>query len=398
MFFTMRIGIDIRYLSHGLVGGVQYYVKQLIPALWAAGEAHSFVLYADRKAPLELAEWPAHVDVRYLGYRNGLSSVANDLLLLRRAMAADRLDVAHFPANYGFAPPGVAAVITLHDEINIMPLPAIIRGHAKQPRTMAMMTYLHLVSRTALGRAAGVLTVSEYARQQILRYAARRLTPERIVATYHAPAPDSKRISDPAIHAALRERHAITRPYLLADGLKNPAVLVRAWRLLPAELRENYMLVFFARRQPWPAVDEAVKAGFARLLLRPPRDELLTLFSGAEAFLFPSWIEGFGVPLLEAMSCGAPVIASDRGSIPEVAGGAALLAAAEDETTFAQHITSVLRDAATAERLRTLGYARAAQFSWPQTAQQTLAAYARFEEQKNRGTGEQKNRGTERSH
>lgn len=373
----MRIGIDIRYLSHGLVGGVHYYVQHLIPALWAAGGAHEFVLYADRKAPLELAGWPAHVSVRYLDYRNGLSSVANDLLLLRWAMAADRLDLAHFPTNYGFAPPGVPAVVTLHDEINLMPLPAILQGHAKQPRTMAMMSYLHFVSRRALSRAAGLLTVSEYARQQILRYAP-RLAPERIMVTYHAPPPDLRRIEDAAIHTALRERHGITRPYLLADGLKNPAVLVRAWQHLPAELRANYLLVFFARRQPWPAVDEAVQAGFARLLLRPPRDELLTLFSGAEAFLFPSWIEGFGIPLLEAMSCGAPVIASDRGSIPEVAAGAALLADAEDEVSFAQHISSVLRDKATAERLRHLGYARAAQFSWPQTAQQTLAAYAQM--------------------
>ncbi|PDW04349.1 glycosyltransferase family 4 protein [Candidatus Viridilinea mediisalina] len=373
----MRIGIDIRYLSHALVGGVHYYVKHLVPALWEMGSDHEFVLYADRKAALELEQWPRHVAVRYLDYRNGLSSVANDLLLLRWAMAADRLDLAHFPANYGFAPPGVAGVVTLHDEINIMPLPAILGGHAKQPRTMAMMTYLHFVSRLTLRRAAGLLTVSQYARQQILRYTP-RFPPERIAVTYHAPPPDLRRIEAASVHAALRERHGITRPYLLADGLKNPAVLVRAWQHLPAELRANYLLVFFARRQPWPAVDTAVQAGFARLLLRPPRDDLLTLFSGAEAFLFPSWIEGFGIPLLEAMSCGAPVIASDRGAIPEVVADAALLADAEDEVAFAQHITSVLRDQATAERLRTRGYARAAQFSWPQTAQQTLAAYERM--------------------
>jgi glycosyltransferase involved in cell wall biosynthesis len=372
----MRIGIDIRYLSHGMVGGVHYYVKQLIPALLAAGPEHEFVLYADRKAPLELETLPSHATVRYLPYRNALSSVANDLLLLRRAMAGDRLDVAHFPANYGFGLRGVATVITLHDAINIMPLPEIISGHRKDARTIAMMSYLHLLSSQAVRRAAGLLTVSEHARREILRYAC--LSPERVVVTYHAPTPDLQRISDPTIHADVGARYAITRPYVLADGLKNPAVLVRAWRLLPAELRERYTIVFFARHQPLPVVQEAVADGFAQLLLRPPRTDLITLFSGAAAFVFPSWIEGFGIPILEAMSCGAPVIASDRGSIPEVAGGAARLADAEDEQAFAQHLQTVLSEPAEAERLRRLGYARAAQFSWQRTATSTLACYEQF--------------------
>lgn len=371
----MRIGIEIRYLSHGLVGGVHTYVKHLVPALLAAGPEHEFVLYADRKAPLELAGLPAHARVRLLPYRNALSSVANDLLVLRRAMAADRLDVAHFPANYGFGPRGAATVITLHDAINLMPLPAIIAGHRKNARTVGMMTYLHLLSRAAVRRADGILTVSEHARREILRYC--RLDPARLVATYHAPTPDLRRVADPAAHAAVRARYGIDRPYVLADGLKNPAVIVRAWRLLPAELRERHTIVFFARHQPLPAVQEAVAAGLAHLLHRPPREDLITLFSGAEAFVFPSWIEGFGIPILEAMTCGAPVIASDRGAIPEVAGGAARLADAEDEAAFAAHLAAVLGDPAEVVRLRSLGYARAAQFSWRTTAEQTLAAYAR---------------------
>ncbi|MFV9505141.1 MAG: glycosyltransferase family 4 protein [Oscillochloridaceae bacterium umkhey_bin13] len=372
----MRIGIDIRYLCHGLVGGVHYYVKHLVPALLAAGSEHEFVLYADRKAPLELAALPDHATVRYLPYRNALSSVANDLLLLRRAMAADRLDVAHFPANYGFGPQGVATVITLHDAINIMPLPQIIAGHPKDARTITMMSYLHLMSKAALRQAAGVLTVSQHARREILHYS--HLDPERIVATYHAPTPDLRRVNDPAVHADLHTRYGITRPYLLADGLKNPGVLVRAWAQLPEVLRQSYELIFFARRQPLPIVEAAVTAGWARLLLCPPRADLITLFSGAEAFLFPSWIEGFGIPILEAMSCGAPVIASDRGSIPEVAGGAARLADAEDALAFAHHIQAVLSDPGEAKRLQTLGYARAAQFSWAHSAARTLACYEQF--------------------
>jgi len=151
----------------------------------------------------------------------------------------------------------------------------------------------------------------------------------------------------------------------------------RAWRLLPAELRARYQMVFFSRRpDPLPIIREAEAAGHARLLIRPSWEDLIALYSAAEAFLFPSWIEGFGIPVLEAMTCGAPVIASDRGSIPEVAGNAALLVDANDAEALAQYITRVLSTPAEAQRLRELGFARAAQFSWRNTAQRILQSYS----------------------
>src|SRR4051812_18945001 len=99
----MRIGIDTRYLSHGLVGGVHTYVAQFVPALIEQADAHQIILYADTKCPFELTDLPAHVTVRQFAWRTPLSSIQHDLFM-RRQMAADHLDVAHFPANYGFAP------------------------------------------------------------------------------------------------------------------------------------------------------------------------------------------------------------------------------------------------------------------------------------------------------
>ena len=111
------------------------------------------------------------------------------------------------------------------------------------------------------------------------------------------------------------------------------------------------------------------------LLVRPSREDLIALYSLAEAFVFPSWMEGFGIPVIEAMTCGAPVIASDRGSIPEVAGGAALLADADDAAGFARHLAAVLGDPALAASMRARGHARAAEFSWNSTAAQILDSY-----------------------
>ena len=371
----MRIGIDVRYLSHGLMGGVHRYVTYLTAALLAAGPEHDFFLYADTKKPLELANLPANATVRLLPYRSALSSVYNDYFM-RRTMEQDRLDVVHFPANYGFGPPGVPTVITLHDQINVMPLREIVRGHAKKAATIGMMTYLHFSTVQALRRASMVITISEYSRQQIMKH--NSFDPERIEVVMYSPPPDARRIDDAAVFEAVRQRYQLEKPFVLADAIKNPGTLTRAWQKLAPELREQHQIVFFSRTPEPPAeVLAAQAAGHARLLIRPPYDDLIVLFNLARAFVFPSWIEGLGIPVFEAMVCGAPVIASDRGSIPEVAGDAGLLADAEDTDGFAHNITRVLTEPALAAQMRARGFARVAQFTWDETARRMLACYER---------------------
>jgi glycosyltransferase involved in cell wall biosynthesis len=137
-----------------------------------------------------------------------------------------------------------------------------------------------------------------------------------------------------------------------------------------------YQIVFFSRHpNPLPVVFDAVDAGIAKLLVRPPRKDLMALFSQASIFVFPSWIEGFGLPLLEAMACGAPVIASDRGSIPEVAGEAAIIIDAEDDISLADNISTLLTSPDKAAELRFRGFERASKFKWERTAQDVLNHY-----------------------
>lgn len=371
----MRIGIDIRYLSHGLVGGVHTYVTHLVPALLDAAPHDQFVLYADRKQPLELTDLPANATVRYLPWRHAVSSVWNDWAGLARQMAADRLDIAHFPTNYGFGPRNACTVLTVHDAMTLMPLSHVFqsKGTRWSPRTTAMTVYLFACSHLALRGATMVLTVSEHARGEIARYG--RFPAERIVAAHHAPTPDLRRVTDGNALAAARVRYGLTRPFVLADGLKNPDALLRAWRRLPTGLREGFEIVFFARREPLPLAREAEAAGQCRVLLNIPRADLIALYSQATCFAFPSWLEGFGIPILEAMTCGAPVICADNSAMPEVAGGAALLCGAEDDAALAAHLERVLARPSEAERLRSLGFARAAAFSWRATAERTLETY-----------------------
>lgn len=372
----MRIGIDVRYLSHGLVGGVHTYLANLLPALLEAGRDHKFFLYADSKAPFELPTLPPHSVLRVLPWRTPFSSIVNDLVGLPRRMAADNLDVLHFPANYGFGPGGVPVVLTLHDAINTMPLTEILRGHPKRFGTVVKMAYLHFATIAAVPRASFIITVSSHARTEIVRFT--RVEPGRVVVVYSAPSPAFRRIGDTARLSKLRTRLNLDRPFILADAMKNPDVLVAAWGILPSSLRNTHEIVFFSRqRSVRQSVAEAVARGWAKLLVSPPTDDLVGLYSAAEAFVFPSWIEGFGLPVLEAMACGAPVIASDRGAIPEIANGAARLVAADDAASLAEAVETVLTNPGEAARFRGVGQERVSHFSWNTSAAGYIDTYLR---------------------
>ncbi len=369
----MRIGIDVRYLSHGLVGGVHNHILFLVPALIEAGPQHEFFLYADTKSPFELTDLPANVTVRYLPYKNGLSSIQNDFTM-HRVMEQDHLDVVHFPANYGIGPKNARTVITLHDQVNVLPYVYNLRHHRKDVRTMTMITYIGYCTRRSLKQADMIITISNYSKQQIAQFS--QFDPERIIPVTNGPRPGMTRVTDPALLEDVRQRHQLTRPFILGDGIKNPAATIGAWKLLPAEIRDKWHIVFFSRTPTPPdVVFEGIEAGYVKLLVRPSDADVLALYSMADAFVFPSWYEGLGLPLLEAMHCGAPVIASDRGSIAEVAGPAALIADVDDIDQFAAYIQKVLTDESEAERMRQLGYAHAAQFTWDKTAQRVLEIY-----------------------
>jgi glycosyltransferase involved in cell wall biosynthesis len=340
----MRIGIDARYLSHGLAGGVHTYVGELLRALIRIGDAGAFVLYADAKRPFELEGLPPEVAVRRLPWRGGLSTVANDFALAA-AMSRDRIDVAHFPANYGRGPSTAATVVTLHDTLNLLPLRQTLwsRGSPQSLRSRALSAYLRWWTWRAVARADLIVTVSEFSRREIVRTAG--VAADRFV---------------------------------LADALKNPDAVIRAWQQLPEEARRGRRILFFARhRELFPSVFDAVAAGVAQLIVRPSHHQLAALYSMADAFVFPSWMEGFGLPVVEAMAYGAPVVCSTRGALPEVVGDAARLVDPHDVEGLSRELAALLMEERAATRLRDLGFARARQFTWEQTARHVLDCYGR---------------------
>jgi glycosyltransferase involved in cell wall biosynthesis len=183
----------------------------------------------------------------------------------------------------------------------------------------------------------------------------------------------------------LRERLSLgRRPVLLSLSAKRPHKnlrgLIEALALIPADRRP--VLVLPGYPTPHEAelrrhADERGVAGDVRFLGWTDERDVEGLFAICAAFVFPSFYEGFGLPVLEAMARGVPVACSDRASLPEVAGDAALLFDPDDPAAIAAAIERLVRDPAEAERLRVAGRARAAQFTWQRNAERTIASYER---------------------
>jgi len=368
----MRIGFDARYLSHGLIGGVRTYVAHLAREMPGLAPGDAFFYYIDAKAPFEIEGLPSNVTLRTLPWTSALSTAANDFRIAHW-MERDRVDVAHFPANYG--PRGAyASIVTVHDALNLFRMSEHRRGFGRRPRHVAMMAYLGWKTRRALADADLVLTISEHARGEIARRGNR--PPDRIVAIHEAAGEEFRPVSDPQALESGRRRF-LRRPLaVLADGIKNPGLLIEAFRALPDEARASSEVVFFSREaSPRPAVGAALSDPAFRYVARPATGDLVVMMNLASVFVFPSWYEGFGIPLVEAMACGAPVIASTRGSIPEVLGGAGLLFDVERASELTRHLEAVLASATLRAELRARSLARARAFSWRATARRTLEAY-----------------------
>lgn len=238
----------------------------------------------------------------------------------------------------------------------------------------------------SLRRAGLLLAISDYSRQEALD--ALGLPPERVVSISTAvdacfqPAAQP----DPQALAALRARFGLNREFLMYapggfDARKNIDGLITAYSLLPAALRARHQLLIASKigerdrhalerhaRQLGLADDELVLTGYVE------DDTLIALYRACALFIFPSLHEGFGLPALEAMACGALVIGADNTSIPEVIGCDEALFDASAPAAIAAKISQVLEDAGLRERLREHGRRQAGQFSWDRSAQRALRA------------------------
>ncbi len=265
----------------------------------------------------------------------------------------------------------VPTVLTVHDLI-FRRFPA----HHKRLNRW----YLNLTLPLYCRRAKHIIAVSECTRRDLA--AAYRLPPAKITVVSEAAAPHFCP-QPPEMVAAVRARYGLPERYLIfvstIEPRKNLARLLTAFEALRADgLSDGLVIVgrrgwlyddFFARLERSPARDRVIFPGYV------PDADLPPLYAGAQACVFPSLYEGFGLPVLEAMACGTPVATSSTSSIPEVGGDAALYFDPADVEQITETTRRLLRDPALGEEMRARGLAQAARFSWARAARETRAVY-----------------------
>jgi glycosyltransferase involved in cell wall biosynthesis len=236
-----------------------------------------------------------------------------------------------------------------------------------------------------LGQADLLLAISESSRQEGIKYL--DFPPDRLINVSTAADPQFECVKiSAAMENSVRKRYGLSRQFVMYTGgidyRKNIEGLIRAYALLPKSLRENHQLAIVCSVQPESrhlletlakqqglATDEVILTGFV------PEDDLIVLYQLCKAFVFPSWHEGFGLPALEAMSCGAAVIAANTSSSPEVIGREDALFDPFDDKAIAEKITQLLVDDAYRSELICHGSMQAKKFSWDESAKSTIAAF-----------------------
>jgi alpha-1,3-rhamnosyl/mannosyltransferase len=347
-----RIGIDARAAAEEQAGGGRY-VRELLRALARRDDPHRFVLFAHKR-------WEEPLDERFSWRLREAPDVAWHLA--SAASASRACDVYLATNSYltiWFT--RIPSVPVIYDLVAFDP--------ALRPQRRASVIERVTLGR-ALQRAAHVLTISQASADALVaRYprAAGRVTVTPLGVS-------------PALETT--EAHAdVPEPFVLAVGTleprKNLPRLVGAFQRLPVALRERHTLVVVGR--PGWHREESMTAlaslgDRARVLGQVPDEVLADLYRRCAVFCFPSLGEGFGLPVLEAMAAGAPVVTSDRSSLPEVGGDAVEYVDPTRVESIAVGLELVLADPAHARALGARGRERAREFSWDRTAALTLAA------------------------
>jgi glycosyltransferase involved in cell wall biosynthesis len=354
----LRIAFDGTVL-HGHKSGVGYYCEELLKAMLAVDHEDQFHVFSHQ--PLDLSIVPANGNLKFTNtYRFPIRAFYMHALLPR---ILDELqpDLCHYTNFLAPISESRPYVVTIHD----MGLEVLRHAHPVAKRLYTR----RLVPRVAR-RARLIITNSEYSKWEIVRHLG--ISEDRIRVT---PLAASREF----VPTASGRRSG--NPYFLYVGnlepRKNLSRLIEAFAQIP---QTEHQLIIVGDRwyQAGDAEEKARSLGLngrVKFMGYVPRSELPALFSNATAFVYPSLLEGFGLPIVEAMACGAPVITSNNSSMKEVAGNAAMLVDPRDVKEIAEALANMAGDAALRRDLSKKGLARAAQFSWNQTARLTLNVY-----------------------
>src|SRR6266566_1122358 len=353
----MKIAFDGTVL-HGRKSGVGYYCEELLKAMLSMNHADEFFVFSHQPVRLNVASSNGnlkytntiHFPIRAFYLHALLPSVLNKV----------QPDLCHYTNFLAPVYEQRPYVVTIHD----MSLDTLRNAHPLAKRLYTKRLVPHVARKARL-----IITNSEYSKWEIVRCLG--ISEDRIRVTPLAASPEFMPV--PARLSA--------NPYFLYVGnlepRKNLERLIEAFARIP---QKEHQLVIVGN--PWyhgKAAEQKARSlglnGRVKFMGYVPREDLPALFSGAAAFVYPSLLEGFGLPVVEAMACGAPVITSDNSSMKEVAGEAAVLVDPRNVREMTEAMTRVAEDQSLRQELSAKGLKRAGEFSWRKTAELTVQTY-----------------------
>ncbi|NPV88361.1 glycosyltransferase family 4 protein [Coprothermobacteraceae bacterium] len=368
----MTIGLDlfIHGIREGTLAGIASYTKTLIEGLLQWGSDHEYVVYANSRARLEPSILQLGTIKRVWAPSRG--SAWWEQLYFATPGSTRGLDLIHNPHSAPLKRCRVKQVVTVHD---VIPL---IEPEAFTKRNRVYWSFVW----SSLHRVDAVITVSEWSKRDIVTRL--RVDPDRVNVVYPALRFSPTGAETASGVASTLTKYRIRKPYILYVGTleprKNVPTLLKAFKRLLEVLTDDLQLVIvgktgwlfqdvFRTTEELGLQEKVVFTGFV------PTSELPALYSSASVFVFPSLYEGFGLPPLEAMAFGVPVVVSNRASLPEVVGDAGILVDPTDPEEIAFQIKRVLEDSQLREVLGRKGLERAARFSVERLAKETLKVY-----------------------
>lgn len=379
----MKIGISGIFLKYPASGLGQLLIH-LLKALEDIDSRNEYLLLgtqstpwhntAASRFPIQIAPVPA-----FAARRESIEQMMWEQFSGPAAARRARVDLFHIPY---YAPPLITrcpTVITIADVIQL-------RSHLYRDGVpVKRKLYLDLIAR-AVRRAALIITLSQHAKQDIVDTF--HISPSRIRVIYPAASEALAPVNDAAVLAATRARYGLRERYILylggLDRRKNVLQLVRAFATLYQGASDPYLQLFIAgdpdkQREPlYPdprPLAEQLSITQQIVYRFVEEEDKAAIYSGASLFVFPSLYEGFGLPPLEAMLCGTPVVCSNVTSLPEVVGDAAISLDPNDTQAWVEAMEHILTDNTVKADLQARSLQQAARFTWHKTALETLAVY-----------------------
>lgn len=358
MFRKMRVGLDLLFLIPGEVGGTETYAMCLLEALLRATPDHEFVCFVNPRVGAGLVGAGGRCQVEVLPFdphRRTVRYYVQQVILPRKVIKTG-VDLLHSLAYVSPVKIPVPSVVTIHD----------LNFRRVQMPLLRRFVLGHFVKASAL-KADHIITVSHFSASEIVSHLG--IPSNKVTVVHEAPPslPDS---------TADIPKELASRRYILSLSGRSPHKNIS--RLISAffkvrEYMPDLLLVIAGHNPPGAShgLPGVVFLGYV------PRNVLYGLYRGAIAFTMPSLYEGFGLPVLEAMSQGTPVCCSTAGALPEVCGDAALYFDPHDTHSIANTILSVVGNDHLRAVLSRRGLDRASEFSWDRAARETIAVYER---------------------